>query len=593
MPTSKRGYEIDLSHEGAYTTGDKTLYDGADHTAEVDMIIGVLDEQRRQNADNQVLDPILGKAPEMKGRYNGFAASANPLEAERITEMDEMGALTNGIVKGLLRNPDGMSIEDLDYFTKIQKANAQYNKEDMAMDEMEQNIQNQINAQGYDTMEGYMEASIMADLGKVESRIRDAEDPNAAIVESDVEEVKEDESEVFPAEAVNTEATEYTPEVDTVESLGEAVQVNNDMEPVKSFGDTMKEAERNGMTQRAFKEKIAEDMGILPIKEIDTTPTITDEDLEDVPVSTLEVTDDQVLTNMHNIIGEGISDNDAMALIDIMRRYKAGEKFSVFNALPEAIKIQIRKSASETGEAPRHAILEFFAKNLINDIISDAFMSTEINNFQEELNTYAKAAGNVTGVIVDSYTDEVKEKFETGLLETADKIQESNPEKAEELREIAKYFCYTHTLELIKKHIENGGDTYLNRCYKKSRKIKQYTASFNAYYEGTVPKIRDIKSLAIPFRQLMVDEEVADTLVVMLGDSCYEQPKGSLVGNIYAFYLLTGVMNIAMSADTSDTIREIRNNIAILVSEVSQFLHRRMKDSKYGGKKKKGKKGKR
>lgn len=561
MPTSKRGYEIDLSHEGAYTTGDKTLYDGADHSAEVDMIIGALDEQRRQNADNQVLDPILGKAPEMKGRYDGFAASANPLEAERISEMDEMGALTSGIVKGLLRNPDGMSIEDLDYFTKIQKANAKYNKEDTAMAEMEQNIQNQINAQGYDTMEGYMEASIMADLGKVESRIRDAEDPNAATVESDVEEVKEDESEVFPAEAVNTEATEYTPEVDTVESLGEAVQVNDDMEPVK----------------------VAEEQ----------KAPITDEDLEDVPVSSLEVTDEQVLTNMHNIVGEGISDNDAMALIDIMRRYKAGEKFSVFNALPEAIKIQIRKSASETGEAPRHAILEFFAKNLINDIISDAFMSTEINNFQEELNTYAKAAGNVTGVIVDSYTDEVKEKFETGLLETADKIQEANPEKADELREIAKYFRYTHTLELVKKHIENGGDTYLNRCYKKSRKIKQYTASFNAYYEGTVPKIRDIESLAIPFRQLMVDEEVAETLVVMLGDSCYEQPKGSLVGNIYAFYLLTGVMNIAMSADTSDTIREIRNNIAILVSEVRQFLNRRMKDSKYGGKKKKGKKGKR
>lgn len=561
MPTSKRGYEIDLSHEGAYTTGDKTLYDGADHSAEVDMIIGALDEQRKQNADNQVLDPIVGKAPEMKGRYNGFAASANPLEAERITEMDEMGALTSGIVKGLLKNPDGMSIEDLDYFTKIQKANAQYDKEDMAMAEMEQNIQNQINAQGYDTMEGYMEASIMADLGKVESRIRDAEDPNAAIVESDVEEVKEDESEVFPAEAVNTEATEYTPEVGTVESLGEAVQINDDMEPVK----------------------VAEEQ----------KAPITDEDLEDVPVSTLEVTDDQVLTNMHNIVGDAISDNDAMALVDIMRRYKAGEKFSVFNALPETIKLQIRKSASETGETPRHAILEFFAKNLINDIISDAFMSTEINNFQEELNTYAKAAGNVTGVIVDSYTDEVKEKFETGLLETADKIQESNPEKAEELREIAKYFCYTHTLELIKKHIENGGDTYLNRCYKKSRKIKQYTASFNAYYEGTVPKIRDIESLAIPFRQLMVDEEVAETLVVMLGDSCYEQPKGSLVGNIYAFYLLTGVMNIAMSADTSDTIREIRNNIAILVSEVRQFLNRRMKDSKYGGKKKKGKKGKR
>lgn len=589
MPTSKRGYEIDLSHEGAFTSGDKTIYDGADHSAEVDLIIGALDNQRKQNPDNQVLDPIIGNAPEMRGRYDGFAANINPLEAERISEMNEMGALTSGIVKGLLRNPEGMSIEDLDYFTKIQKANAKYNKEDMAMAEMEQNIQKQINAQGYDTMEGFMEASIMADLGKVESRIREAEDPNAVLVEA--EEVKEDESEVFPAEAVNTEATEYTPEVGTVESLGEAVQMNDDMEPVKSLEDTMKEAERNGMTQRAFEEKIAEDMGKLPV--VKDAPTITDEDLEDVPVSTLEVTDDQVLTNMHNIVGDTISDNDAMALVDILRRYKAGEKFSVFNALPESVKIQIRKSASETGESPRHAILEFFAKNLINDIISDAFMSTEINNFQEELDTYAKAAGNVTGVIVDSYTDEVKEKFETGLLKTADKIQESNPEKADELRDIAKYFCYTHTLELIKKHIENGGDTYLNRCYKKTRKIKQYTTAFNAYYEGTTPKIRDIESLAIPFRQLMIDEDVAETLVIMLGDSCYEQPKGSLVGNIYAFYLLTGVMNIAMSANTSDTIREIRDNIAFLVTEVRHFLNRRMKDSKYGGNKKKGKKGKR
>lgn len=581
MPSSKRGYEIDLSHEGAYTTGDKTIYDGADHSAEVDLIIGALDEQRKQNADNQVLDPILGRAPEMKGNYNGFAANVNPLEAERIVEMDEMGALTSGIVKGLLKNPDGMSIEDLDYFTKIQEANAKYNKEDMAMAEMEQNIQKQINAEGYDSMEGFMEASIMADLGKVNSRIKDAEDPNAVI---DVdEEVKEDESEVFPEESVNTEATEFTPEVGTVESLGEAIQMNDDMEPVKSFAENLAEDV----------VKVNEDLGLNTY--INATPAITDEDLEDVPVSSLEVTDEQVLTNMHNIVGEGISDNDAMVLIDILRRYKAGEKFSVFNALPETIKIQIRKSASETGEAPRHAILEFFAKNLINDIISDAFMSTEINNFQEELNTYAKAAGNVTGVIVDSYTDEVKEKFETGLLETADKIQESNPEKAEELREIAKYFRYTHTLELVKKHIENGGDTYLNRCYKKSRKIKQYTASFNAYYEGTVPKIRDIETLAIPFRQLMVDEETAETLIVMLGDTCYEQPKGSLVGNIYAFYLLTGVMNIAMSADTSDTIREIRNNIAILVSQVRQFLNRRLKDSKYGGgkKRKKGKKGKR
>lgn len=554
MPTSKRGNEIDLTHEGSFTSGDKTVFDGADHSAEVDLIIGALDRQRTMNADNQALDPIVGKAPEMKS--NAYAVHADPLEAQRISEMDEMGALTSSIVKGLLRNPDGMSIEDLDYYTKIQEANRKYDKEDMAMAEMEQNIQNQIKSEGYDSMEGFLEASIKADLNNVEGRILQAEDQNAIVPE--VIEEAEGDTEVFPEESVDAQPTEVTCEIDSVESLGEAIQINDDMPPV----------------QQAPVEE--------PIKEM------TDEELEDVPVSELEVTDKQVLDNMHNIVGNEISDNEAMVLIDIMKRYKAGEKFSVYDALPHLIKIQIHQIAKEqNGQLPRHAVLEFLAKNLINEIISDAFLSTEIQNFQEELNTYANAAGNFTGVVIDSYTDEVKEKFETNLLEAADKIQESNPEKAEELREIAKYFSYTHTFELIKKHIENGGDTYLNRCYKKTRKIHQYIASFNAYYEGVHPKIRDISSLAIPFRQLMIDEEVAETLLVMIGDSCYEQPKGSLRGNIYAFYILTGIMNIAMSASTSDTIKEIKVNLANIESEVRHFLHRRNNDSKY---KKKGKK---
>ena len=56
-----------------------------------------------------------------------------------------------------------------------------------------------------------------------------------------------------------------------------------------------------------------------------------------------------------------------------MKRYQSGEKFNVYQALPTVFRNEINKAAMEAGVTDKVTI-NFFAKNLINDIISDTYI---------------------------------------------------------------------------------------------------------------------------------------------------------------------------------------------------------------------------
>lgn len=555
MPYGERGLGVDPLTE-AEEYGHTLHLPDRDYSSDVDAILGALDKQRTSNPDNQVLDPIK-QNPHPYPVY----ATANPLEAQRLNEMDEMGAITGEIVKGILKNPDGMTIEQYTEYLAIQEANKKYmDPHDKALAEMDKKIEEEISKRGFGGNQmSSLEADIMKDIETTNRNIEAATSPMVAEQPMTTETEVVTEEDNFPTETVEAQPIEAVTEDTNTETLGEAVQMNNDMPAVVD----------------------ANTDGDLELHEI------SEEEMENVPASSLEVSDKRFLASIPIAVDGNLSNADALHLLDIMKRYKNGEKFSVYDALPTSVKVQISSTAAEAGNNKR-STLEFLAKNLINSIVSDAFMSTEIDDFSKELKTYTDAMSNIPGVIVDSYSDELKQKFEVTLYESAEKLKDKNPETAEKFLKVADAFKDSHTFETIKKHIENGGDVYLNRIYKKTRKIASYINEFDTHYANVRPKIRNLASLCIPFKQMGISEEVAEMLIVLIGDSCLERDKGELDTNVYTFYVLSGIMNICMSAYTSDLIREINDNVVYLANTSREFLVRRERDPKYGG----GKKGK-
>lgn len=505
-----------------------------DHSKDIDAIIGVLDQQRSHNEDNRVLDPIMMHATPPPVGYD-------PVVAEQVNISQEMDAITQGIIGNILTAPkDGMSIDEYNYYKSLANSGKdKFYDGGNAMEEITAGIQQDLNNNNNADAVASLEADIASTIGVMDEAVQAGILPNYDYNPTEHEILEE----------VPEEATSFPEGKEQLGTLDDSCEV-------VSTEDT----------------------------EEDYTP-MTEEEFEDVPVTNLDV-DTEVVRNKVSAI-DGMTSEDAAVVLDVMRRYKAGEKFNVFQALPQILKTQISKSAIEVGNCTPSG-LNFFAKVFINDLVSDAYITNEINDFQAQLNEYTDAIGNINGLVVDSYSDELKQKLEDHLYEVADKIQEENPEKAEELRDIAKSFNATYTLSRIFEPIATKGDTYLNKVYKATRKMSRYYEEFNQEFGNSKPKIRDPRTVRAAIVRMLgnyPNDDIVDMIMYMLISSCTELPKGTLSTNIYTFYLMTGIFNTIITANTADTLKILKGNMGMLIASMRDYLEVRANDPRYNTKK--------
>lgn len=323
---------------------------------------------------------------------------------------------------------------------------------------------------------------------------------------------------------------------------------------------------------------------------------INPEELENIPASTLEIEDEDFKKKTSEIYD--ISDIEAAHLLDVMTRYRSGEKFNVFEALPTIMKAEIMKQAAEAGVSDK-ATINFFAKSLINDLIDDTYMTKEIKNFESQMAEINNQLGNVTGMAVDEYSDETKEKFEDNLLRIAEKIKDENPEKSESLKRIANRFHATYNLDLVFEQIdlvvnENGETTSsmpkINCAYKNTRKWNQVVETFDKKFEDNVPKVKSINMTLIPLMKIYHNTDKIKTFLTIVSESVLGNDDGSIESHIYAYYIMNSLFSINMGANTSFVNSILKEKIDIVMKEIDKFFEEHDSDPKYKKNKKKNRK---
>ena len=388
-----------------------------------------------------------------------------------------------------------------------------------------------------------------------------------------------------------TKYKESKGDIDMMDSIEEEIK-NTMMEE-----DNMNETIETPITEEEIKEESFPETTVEDVENSDTstneenTETIedddhpmTDEELNDVPASTLEVEDQDIISKVKKSYSN-IDDQDVIDLLNVMKRYQSGEKFNVYEALPKVIRVEIDKAAFESGVADK-SIINFFAKNFINDLISDTYMGKEIEDFQKEMEELTAPMGNIPGLIIDTYTDDLKVKFEDKMLELADNIQEENAEKAETLREIAANFKSSYTLDKIKKTLEEK-PSLANRAYKDGRdKYETYKRDFNDRFKDTTPRIKPFESInnALKFK-LGYSDDYAKAFSVLVYNSIMAEDDGSVKSHIYAYYLMLGFININLTANNSEIMKTFCENIYGIMHMIETYM-----ESIKSNKKKKGNK---
>lgn len=305
-------------------------------------------------------------------------------------------------------------------------------------------------------------------------------------------------------------------------------------------------------------------------EEEDNYVPMTEEEFNDVPVTDISLPDDVITSTLMEKY-DSVTFQDASQLISVMNRYKAHEKFNVFEALPQSIKTIILQEAESIG-ADRSTV-NFFAKTFINDLVNNTYLDREIKDFNAELKEALAPMGNIVGTMMDEYNDEVYDKFTTKLFEKADEIRNSDPEKAKQLNTIATNFEHSVSMTRIRNKLISN-NTIANKHYKNARdNWNKIVEDYNATIASVSPRPRDLDSCLKGLISAGYPEDYSKTIVSLVVNEVKSATKdGSLEEHIYSYYLTNSLMSLNYTANNSTLIKNIKIGLDAIVDIIDKYM---------------------
>ena len=547
----------------------REFYEGLSDN-DVDSLIGELCSARKNNLDVGIVDNI--------SNYNN---STNLIEQEEIDIKKDAEIINDDILKSIFESDTPLSQEEMNEL-KAKGIYAEYmskfnnNQEDNAMQSIEEEIRN--------------------------SLARDEESITEVISEE-----KEVSTDSFPEE------TESNKESDTSDKDINTNENKKSSPKVLISGDDRsvgkKSALASAMAFPNFVSGAVSDMGGTPYGEesledvakelVDTVDKVTSveglqeamaaestdensdddremtiEEFNDVPATELSVPDD-VLTSALMEKYDNVDTQDALKLIEVMNRYKSGEKFNVFEALPDSLKQAIAKEAMSVGADK--ATINFFAKSFINDLVNNTYLDEEIKDFNKELKEVLAPMNNIAGTIMDEYSDEVYHKFTNNLEDKANEIQDTDPDKANELREVSKAFNDAISLKRVCDIIEKT-PSLINKAYKNAR---DNWTSFRNEYDKKVslvsPSPRTIQYYETGLYNTKFSKDYSPeymrTIIVLVANTVLRAvEENTLTEHVYAYYASNAMYTIAFTANNSEVNNIVMNALNSIFEKIDEYM---------------------
>lgn len=515
---------------------------------DINSLIDELCKVRSDNPDVQIIDNIE------------IYESLNKTSDEDVVNEDIMRSIFEN-------NSTPISQEEMNAL----KANGIYNKylakkynnqqEDNEMNSVEEEIRRSLEQES--TVNEDMVTEIVSDEEVPEQsfqeEVKPSDEVNIVIENNDIDKVKEDSKQsVIVCASPTFIAGTVQPYVSgTLEEV------------VTEFNDTMDKVVSGKVITEAIEEVNENTITT------DDEERMTIEEINNLPPTELSVPGNVIVSSLKEQYNT-VSDEDAFKLIDVMNRYKSGEKFNVFEALPDSLKQVINAEAMTAGIDK--SLINFFAKSFINDLVNNTYLDKEIKDFNKELKETLAPMNNIVGTVMDEYSDDIYNKFTKQLENKANEIEDSDPEKAKELRDISSVFKEAVSLDRIIDSITKTPSN-INKAYKTAR--DRWT-NYNKEYKEKISKVDpsprnlDYITMGLTSKDWGYGEYNADyikTLAILVTNSIIEALSvENLTEHIYAYYLSNAVYTIAFSANNSEVTKITIDSLKLIFEKINDYM---------------------
>ena len=308
--------------------------------------------------------------------------------------------------------------------------------------------------------------------------------------------------------------------VDTLKQKAQQEEISDDdvNEIAKALTDAAKDLPSTALLNEAKKEADKEQQNTSSVANIYINPVsgkpmyadeIDDDDDElpsfeqlmeddsiapmDIDISKVHITEEKVDEVVKPIFGDiDFNVADYTAIINAANKYKNGEKFSYYNAMPAVIQEKINIAIGvEMGSKMGNFLKEgrnYIAGSLLNDIVQAQALDVTLYDFQKSINEVIRKG--TSEIKKDEYWNSVRKYFlEDTLKIAADLRSKGEYDKADKYRAVRDAYVESYTFEKMKDLFHRGK---LKVKKIQIEKFKRTCTEFNLKYQKSQNIIQEV-----------------------------------------------------------------------------------------------------
>lgn len=267
-----------------------------------------------------------------------------------------------------------------------------------------------------------------------------------------------------------------------------------------------------------------------------------------------------------------ISMEDVMKIMDISKRRAAGEKFSLFGAMPEKIKGMINAQIMSTGN-----LLDNHSRALFTELFMDEFKSEFVDKYLDkgivEFNkSIQETLGSITNV-VDMYAGHIRYMMEVQLRK---KAEETDNEAAKLIYlSCADSFSMSYTYSRMITTMEVKAKAR-RKLYKDNFQFNKFCRDFNWRNKDTKFSIRNVEQLTDNLvkhlgNNLDLTVEDAKAFTILFIKSCDDLNLSQLPNALYVYYTIFNIVNLGFDTNKSSFYYTIINNIKKVFNKMWEY----------------------
>lgn len=259
----------------------------------------------------------------------------------------------------------------------------------------------------------------------------------------------------------------------------------------------------------------------------------------------------------------GATDEDMLEFINVVNRVKSGEKFSVYNALPDCFKRVVQAVTMSQGGDRK------YFNTVAREFLVDQFIQNEeMNNAFDAFNRELESIYDEIPSMSDMYADTLYDTMTVELEKKAELVKDSNPEAAEKLLKIRDTFTDTYEFNSIKEFISSR--KYYGKVIKtrKKNRFADEMRDFNFLLSKSNlfkwPDATSIKDILI--RRLGAEYEIQIEVFLL---NLYYSRLGVDLKDVYeaeyTYYILRNIVALDFAEGNSEFNKKLVENLTGLM----------------------------